>query len=134
MNLSDTDLKTLREKMDLTDAQVAQLKEANARVPKTAKAAEAFGEALTKMGVSEEHRIKIARAIGPVLETAAKEAHEQAWAVIDQHLARLGEIASSHNEAMSLEGMCPSIDGTTQGDPLDLAEQAERARDAAGED
>jgi hypothetical protein len=135
MNLSDTDLKTLREKMDLTDVQVAQLKEANARFPKTAKAAEAFGEALAKMGVSEEHRIKIARAIGPVLETAAKEAQEQAWAVIDQHLARLGEIASSHDEAMKdLEGTCPSIDGSIEGDPLDLAEQAERARDAAEED
>lgn len=135
MNLSDTDIKTLREKMDLTDVQVEQLKDANARFPKTAKAVEAFGEVLAKIGVSEEHRIKIARLIGPVLETVAREAQDQAWEVVDRHLAKLGEIASSHDAAMKeIDGMCPSIDGSTEGDPLDLAEQAERARDAAEED
>lgn len=130
MNLSDADLKRIREKMDLTDAQVEQMKEANARFPKMAQASEAFGEALRKMGVSEQHQIKIARAIGPLLMTAVEEAQEQAWAVIDRHLDKLGEIASSHSAAMKeIEGMCPSIDGSIEGDPLDLAEQAERARD-----
>lgn len=134
MNLTDTNLKTIREKMDLTDAQLAQLKEANAHFPETAKAVEAFGEALKKMGVSEEHRIKIARAIGPVLETAAKEAQGQAWGVLDRHLEKLGEITSSHEEAMkNLEGMCPSIDGSTEGDPLDLAALAEAMRDETDE-
>ncbi|HYX21864.1 MAG TPA: hypothetical protein VFA98_13540 [Thermoanaerobaculia bacterium] len=131
MNLSDTDLMRIREKMDLTDVQVEQLKDANARFPKTAKATEAFGEALRKIGVSEEHQIKIARLIGPVLEAVAKEAQDQAWQVVDRHLAKLGEIASSHDAAMKeLEGGCASIDGSIEGDPLDLAEQAERARDA----
>lgn len=129
MNLTDENLKTIREKMDLTDAQVMQLKESNANFPETAKAVEAFGDALRKMGVSEEHQLKIARAIGPVIETAAKEAQGQAWSVLDRHLAKLGEIASTHEEAMkNLEGMCPSIDGSIEGDPLDLAEQADRSR------
>ena len=128
MNLSDANLKTIREKMDLTDAQVAQLKEANNRFPETSKAVEAFGKALEKMGVSEEHRIKIARAIGPVIETAAKEAQGQAWTVIDRHLEKLAEIASSPSEVM-----CPSIDGSNEGDPLDLAAQAEAMRDDTDE-
>ena len=132
MNLSAEDLRRVREKMDLTDAQVAAFTEAVTGYPETAKAIEAFGKALKKMGVSEEHQLEIARAIGPVLETVAKEASSRAWSAIDRHLEKLREITEAPSPAHPpdelmdpLEGVCASLDGSVDGDPLDVAAQAE---------
>ena len=91
--LTEEDWTRLRHRMDLTDAQLAQAKEAVVFWPKTMEAMKGFGKTLEALGVSEEQIVKIARAIGPVLETLAKESGDRAWAVVDKIQAQLSEIS-----------------------------------------
>jgi hypothetical protein len=99
--LTDEELQSLRWKMDLTDAQVAEMKESMVTWPKTHKAVSTFGEALLKeVGLNEEQIIKISRLIGPVLHAATSEASERAWAAIDRIQEKLAAITKESDEKL----------------------------------
>ena len=90
--LTEEEWSALRWKMDLTDAQLEEVKKCAVVWPKTIEAIKTFGEALKSFGVSDEQLVKISRALGPVLETLAKESGDRAWGVVDMVQKQLGEI------------------------------------------